>query len=377
MKKRIRNATVVILSLFFSLLRSRIKCNASKRFIIIQPTNNLGDMVCITPIFRAIKLHDPEAHVAIAGKPNNRDLLEHHPYVDEYINIPDSIWKLIKIIDKQRFDSGIAVNFDPIHISVFLLGNVNKISCFELDSEYKKLEPASYRLISRFAHKTRYFPGQYIPEQYLRLLEPFGIKTTESRKTLSSSSDAHEKVNNALELINIKREEKVVTIAPGAGSEYKCWPANRFAEIANHLSTTYHTPLCIVGGPRDQHVIREMKKHLNKDVRYWDPGPQSIDELKATVARSFIVIGNDSGVIHIGEALNVMTLAVVGATDYREHLKETDNNKIVKVKDIRAKYQSYIVDESKIDPFVAKTQMENVTTDNVIKILRGLIKTNL
>lgn len=347
----------------------------SKRFVIIQPTGNLGDMVCTTPMFRAIKRHIPDAYVTVVGAEKNRALLKDNPDVDAYIDASTPFWSLVKQIRSGNYDAGISINPDTINMSTLFLGNVHGVSSIELPQEYKHVHTKSYRLIAWLMYQVVYVPGTYIPDQYVRLLAPFGIRESTSEKILGCTLDEREKSIEVLKSAGIQAEEKCIAIAPGAGSESKQWPAKRFAMLANHIYAAHRTPVIIIGGASDTRAVRDMVASLHAEVRYYAPGPQSLTDLKAVLAHVDMVIGNDSGAIHIGEALGTKTLTIVGVTDVAEHMREDGRHRIV-MGNVYTKemYRSCVSDEAKIDTDWARQQMALVTVDMVAKCVDELIR---
>lgn len=374
MNKRLQNICIVCISYIYFLWRGSGKKTISpKKFVVMQPTGNLGDMVCVTPLLHAIKRNIPSGHITVIGSSGNRQLLEDSPDVDVYKVMPQSVWKLIGFASEGKFDAGIVVGIDSLHVGALFLGGVTTISCFELSTEYRHMEPKPYKLISRLVHTVKYFPGKYIPDQFLRLLIPLGIAETTAEKLLSFSPKSYKKVTSMLESVHIQKNEKFIAIAPGAGSDLKRWPATRFAEVAYHMMKRYAVKVVIIGGPHDQHAVQEMIADIDSSVQYWNPGPLPFDELKALLAHAHIVIGNDSGAIHVGEAVGALTLTIAGATDTTEHMKEDTRHRIVKGDALGARYQAYIVNEAEMNPELARVQMESVTVDMVANVTDELM----
>jgi ADP-heptose:LPS heptosyltransferase len=378
MKKRLQNICIVLVSFVFFLWRgSAKKVVIPKRFVIIQPTENLGDMVCMTPICHAIKKNNPDAYVAVIGSPKNRELLANHPNIDVYIDIPKSVWQLIGCVRTGKYDAGVVVNPDPVNLGTLFLGNVSTITGIRLSKEFEHMQSMPYRVISHLVRRVEYFPGKYVPDQYLKLLIPFGIEEVSSKKVLFYTTQSTKKVTEMRMQVGMHEHEKFIVIAPGAGSDLKRWPLERFATLANYLYEKHSVPIVIIGGPNDQKVIQDMIKLLDSKVMYWSPGPQSYDELKATLAQAVLVIGNDSGAIHVAEAVGTQTLTIAGSTDVAEHMVEDGHHRIIQGVGDGTLYRSWIGDESQIDPYLARKQMESVSIDSVIKITEELLALNI
>jgi len=103
-------------------------------------------------------------------------------------------------------------------------------------------------------------------------------------------------------------------IHPGSGSRDKCWPMERFFELARRLRNQ-HEVLWIVGPTEldwwDQDVIDPIGKEfpLLRCPR--------LEVLAGVLARCSVFIGNDSGPSHLAAAIGAKTIALFGPTDPR------------------------------------------------------------
>ncbi len=101
-----------------------------------------------------------------------------------------------------------------------------------------------------------------------------------------------------------------LALHPGSGGGRKCWPPERFAELARRLER----PCIVLEGPADRDPCRRVLERL--------PQAASVRGLKlhqvaALLTRSALLVCNDSGVGHLAAALGVATVPVFGRTDPR------------------------------------------------------------
>src|SRR3989338_4216900 len=71
------------------------KIKSPKKIAIMQ-TAKLGDMVCSTAMFRAVKEKYPESRLFVIGNKINKEVLEGNPDVDEYLVYKNNFWGLLK-----------------------------------------------------------------------------------------------------------------------------------------------------------------------------------------------------------------------------------------------------------------------------------------
>jgi len=100
-------------------------------------------------------------------------------------------------------------------------------------------------------------------------------------------------------------------INPGAGWGAKCWPAERYAEVARALAV--HGLRVIVNfGPGEESLAREVERASGGVAILM---PTSLAELIALCRRARLCIGGDTGPIHLTAALDIPVVALFGPTD--------------------------------------------------------------
>jgi ADP-heptose:LPS heptosyltransferase len=301
MQKGLLNITLTALAFVFSLFRGNARKFAeASTFLVINPTGNIGDMVCTTPVFHAIKIRHRDARLIVVGSAKNELMMQGNTDIDRYIVIRKSIWSTIREIYRERVDVGIIINSSTVDFATLFLGNVRAISCFTMTEKYRHIQSRSYSLIARLGHQTEYVPGKYVPRQYVALLKPSNLDTDDIRKFVAFTKEADDAVTKALRKRDINNTERIVAVAPGAGTKVKQWPAERFGHISNYLTDTYGVSIVIIGGPRDIEEVARMQSVFDTGVRYCNFADQTLEELKATLSKVVLIIGNDSGIFRRG-----------------------------------------------------------------------------
>lgn len=91
------------------------------------------------------------------------------------------------------------------------------------------------------------------------------------------------------------------------GREYKRWPAENYAALANRLKLRLITGIVI--GNADDKPIGQAIRALDRDV-VDITGKTSLQQVAALARRAVCVIGNDTGPTHIAAAVGAPTLAL-------------------------------------------------------------------
>ncbi len=102
--------------------------------------------------------------------------------------------------------------------------------------------------------------------------------------------------------------------APGA--EYgpaKCWPADRYAELARALFARHGQTVLLLGSGKEAALCEEIAAAAPGTCRVL-AGKTSLIDAMALIAASRGVVSNDSGLMHVAAAFGVPQVAVFGST---------------------------------------------------------------
>jgi heptosyltransferase-2/heptosyltransferase-3 len=108
-------------------------------------------------------------------------------------------------------------------------------------------------------------------------------------------------------------EVPLVLLHPGTGGPAKLWFAERWAAVADALQKE-GARLVLTGGPDELALVAEVAEHMRSAVLAL-AGQTSVGQLAALMRRSALVLGVDSGPLHLAAAQGVPTLHVYGPGD--------------------------------------------------------------
>ena len=107
--------------------------------------------------------------------------------------------------------------------------------------------------------------------------------------------------------------EKWVALAPGAAWANKRWPAARLAEVAKSLRADGYR-IALVGGPMDGELLDVVRAGCAPEA---DLTAEPLTGVAAGLERVQLLIGNDSGLVHVATALGSRALALFGPTSVK------------------------------------------------------------
>lgn len=355
----------------FSSPRKR-KVISPDKIMVIQLAK-LGDMVCTTPVFRAIKQKFPKSKLYVVGNRVNKDLLEGNQDVDEYIvfSKKDNIYRFGKELEKENVDACVVIGPDYVSLLMAVFSNISSIVA-PRPVGGKSIVTRTYNILVRFTHTREFKFGSYAPRERLRLLEPLSIFTEDTTKHLVFSDKADKKVSELFNENEIVENDLLVGISPSVGNEIKKWPEERFAKVADHLYEKHKAKLLIIGGPGDEDDVEKTISNLASKTEVVKIVGIDIDQLKALISRLSLFVSVDTGPIYIAEAFNVPTVDIVGPMDEREQPPVGKLHKVVVAP--RKKAELHILNARLYNKKEARKQTEDVTSRMVIDEIDALMK---
>lgn len=117
-----------------------------------------------------------------------------------------------------------------------------------------------------------------------------------------------------------------IAIAPGSGATQKCWPRDRWLDLAARLVGAGEL-IDVVVGPTESERDDPRRWPWSVPVRF--VADRSCSEVAAELERAAAFFGNDSGVTHLASMLGVPTVAVFGGGSPRVYAPIGPRSEIV------------------------------------------------
>lgn len=109
----------------------------------------------------------------------------------------------------------------------------------------------------------------------------------------------------------------LLALHPGSGADLKNWPGHRWVAVLDTLQRRLEATVIITGAAGDDWATGPVISSLGRppiDL----VGGTSLGELAAVFARCNLVLGGDSGPLHLAAAVGTPTLRIYGPTSIRE-----------------------------------------------------------
>lgn len=283
--------------------------------IIVRMPNWIGDLIMATPILTDLRANFPEAEITAMCKHPLSDLLKEDQDIDElfsFSRLPNGFARRKakrNIIEKLRegdYDLGLLLTNSFSSAWWFWQGGVKERLGFSAHFRRFLLTcPVSWP-----KHKEH----QVLHDK--RLLKPLGIELSDSEPRIYLKKDEKEKALELLYQRGYIPGSTLIGIHPGAAyGEAKCWPAERYREIAKRLlDEDESTFLVFFGDTASFSMMKNICQGLSGRAINL-AGTTNLRELSCLLAACSLLLTNDSGPMHIASALGTPVVALFGSTD--------------------------------------------------------------
>jgi heptosyltransferase-1 len=286
----------------------------------------MGDVLHALPAVAALRKRHPDCFIGWALEPRWADLLQIagdpedmtqgvrwqvKALVDRWYSVPTKAWKrrpfslgtlreilaLRKVFRAEHFDYCVDLQGA---IKSAVIGRMADAPVFAGFAQPR--EEIARRLYTKLIPAT----GTHVVEQACNLLgAALGEELQPAAVTLPMEELAERWADDTV------GSGRFCLISPGGGWGAKLWPAERFGQVAAQLGRAGIR--CIVnaspaGSPEADEVAVASFNHARVV-------PCSIAQLIALVRRAAVVIGGDTGPVHLAAALERPVVAIFGPTD--------------------------------------------------------------
>lgn len=104
-----------------------------------------------------------------------------------------------------------------------------------------------------------------------------------------------------------------IAIHPGTGAAVKNWPASRWAAVTSRLQAEARASIILTGGSGEVALAADIAGRLPRPALVL-AGQTTLGELAAIFEQADLVLGGDSGPLHIAAAVGTPTLRIYGPT---------------------------------------------------------------
>jgi heptosyltransferase-3 len=270
-----------------------------------------GDVLLAAPVLSVLKAHAPRLEIDALVYDDTAPMLEGHPALAGLHHIGRE-WRELsawaRLAREQSLLRGLrALRYDLlVHLTEHPRGAwLSRLLGARYSVAPSMLDRGGWWRKS-FTHLYPRVPNRHQVEVNLDALRRIGVypALNERKVQFVPGPEAERKV------AELALPQPFVHMHPASRWTFKCWPAERNAQLADRLAAEGHQ-LVLTGAPQesafiDQIVAKTASRPLNL------AGKLTLKELGALTARARLFIGVDSMPMHLAAAMGTPTLALFG-----------------------------------------------------------------
>ncbi|MCG8449798.1 MAG: glycosyltransferase family 9 protein [Pirellulales bacterium] len=270
----------------------------------------IGDAIMTMPVACALREHYPDAYIAWIAEPGAGSILQGHKCIDELIVVPKgwlksprTIWQLKKRLQARRFDVAIdPQSLSKSAIAAWLTGARKRIG----------FQAPRGRELSLWLNNVRHPLQQtHVVDTQLELLQYVGIEQPQVRFEVPHDTAATNKMDRYLR--ETRTPSRFAVINPGAGWTSKRWPADRFAQVAQHLGERHAMPSIVVWAGDTERSWANNIAQIAGQYALVAPAT-NMPELAALLRKASLLVSADTGPAHLAAAVGKPVVGLFGPT---------------------------------------------------------------
>jgi len=164
-----------------------------------------------------------------------------------------------------------------------------------------------------------YVPGRHEVEQNLALVERVvsrKLQVASAPLEFHPSAEDGAFAEEFLAEHGIGEGDLLVCIHPGAGAPVKLWREEAWAQVGDALTRRYGAKIILTGSAGERPLCRAIARRMAAEPIV-AAGETTLGGLAALMARSRLVLGVDSGPLHLAVAVGAPTVHLYGPVDSR------------------------------------------------------------
>jgi ADP-heptose:LPS heptosyltransferase len=333
-------------------LETPLLARANIDSVVVFRALQLGDMLCAMPALQALRAALPRARIVLVGLPWAAQLAQRYSdRIDEFVAFPghpdlpeqpvrhERIEEFYDDMKRRRFSlalqlhgSGIVSNGIVAAFGARLQAGFAPTEVGLRASAHSGFEPADRGHGSHIFHLP-YIDSGPEPLRLLRLMRWLGAPVSgDGLVPLNSASNFPSTFPSTFpltfpltpadrdELLRSGAAEGLrpggyICIHPGARTRDKCWPAARFAEVADLITAESGLGVVLTGGPGEADLTASVAAHMRSPVVDTAVRPLSIGAMAALMNGARLLICNDTGVSHIAAGLRLPSVVIFSVAD--------------------------------------------------------------
>lgn len=313
--------------------------NNKKIKILVMRYRFIGDTLLTVPFLRNLRYAYPEAQIDMLVAPVSGEIIEKCPYVDNFIYFDTTkkhryenkegqkkktFWTYVKLLREQKYDKAYVLkrSFSSAFLA-FAAGIKERIGF--------NTEGRGFLLTKR----VKYEENRHEIDCFLDVLKADGIEVKdnylENRIDEEESAQMREFLNKSIAPEN--QQLKKVIVHATSGNRKKEWDKQKWAQVVTWLANEKNAQVLFNGTKNDSQTYEEIMSYVREDLKVQPLnlcGNFNLRQTLAFTSECDLIVGCDSGNLHIAASVGVPVVAIFGPMNPVKWKPATEKSIVVK-----------------------------------------------
>jgi heptosyltransferase-1 len=346
--------------------------------LIIKPSS-LGDVVRCLPILAGLRRRFPDARISWMLRPDCADILKTSPYLNDIIafdryhygkigrnnQATRGFISFLNFLRRRNFD--LVLDLQGLFRSAFM-GLCTAAPVRLGFAHAREFSPLFYTHRVAIPHR-----AEHVVDSYWRFAKHLGFGAQTKYFDLPIDPTSQKSAKKLLSRSGLPTNKTYAALLIGGTESAKRWPPECFAALALVLQKRYHIDNVALGAGAEEAAaagqMQQCLQQIKSKARIINlVDKTSLIEATAIIKNARLVVGNDSGLLHIAAALSSSVVGLYGPTDPVVVGPYGHSDGVVRAGTARPLNQRY-----SIKP---EHRIQNITLDEVLKTVGRKMPTN-
>ena len=257
--------------------------------VLVVRFSSIGDIVLTSPIVRALK-KQKNAQIHFLTKSQYSSILVNNLYIDKVITINKSINEVKEDLMKENYDYVIDLH-----------NNIRSHGLRFLNIPIKRYSKSNFKKLIYMYTGKNFLNNEHVIDRY--------FKAT-SFLNLNNDGKGLDFFINKKDGVDFDINQKFISWCIGASKEQKKLAVDQICYVANKLNL----PIVLLGGMEEFNKANQIINQCPQKKIYNYCGNITINQSAYLIKHSQFLLSNDTGLMHIGAALNKKIISFWGCT---------------------------------------------------------------
>jgi ADP-heptose:LPS heptosyltransferase len=290
-----------------------------KRILVIE-SHLIGDVVMALPALKALRRRFPSSRITLAAGGWASQLLSDQNVVDGFAEIRfpwstyDYSWSNLKSMFAVLAD----LRGSPWDLGIDLRGDIRNIVFLYLTKATRRISynfTGGEYLLTDVVHDDPKL--KHIVEYNLHIVGQLGCSTGEPTPRLAVPETEMEIARRNIGQGVGPESSRIIGIHPGASKPLRLWREDRFARLGDLIMKDPRNRVLLIEGPSEGEKVRRIRAAMKSEPLIIRP---ALRELAAVLRCCDLLVGLDSGPVHVAAAVGVPTIVLCGPAE-PEHIR--------------------------------------------------------